>query len=118
MTPNSKTTGSDTPDTPRPLRILLVDDHPIYREGVARTLVDLGGMDIATGEQLWKVPYAKESGGVAFYSTGFLVSAQGHIVTVWSHVLDDQGVSVILYDGRKFDNFRPRPGNDENSFQK
>lgn len=28
------------------LRIMLVDDHPIYREGVARTLSDLGGMEI------------------------------------------------------------------------
>ncbi len=28
------------------LRILLVDDHPIYREGVARTLADVGEMDI------------------------------------------------------------------------
>lgn len=28
--------------TQTPLRILLVDDHPIYREGVARTLTDAG----------------------------------------------------------------------------
>jgi two-component system nitrate/nitrite response regulator NarL len=28
------------------LRIVLVDDHPIYREGVARTLADVEGMDI------------------------------------------------------------------------
>ncbi len=28
------------------LRILLVDDHPIYREGVARTLSDASGMQI------------------------------------------------------------------------
>ncbi len=28
------------------LRILLVDDHPIYREGVARTLSELGQMQI------------------------------------------------------------------------
>jgi two-component system nitrate/nitrite response regulator NarL len=28
------------------LRILLVDDHPIYREGVARTLPDVGEMAI------------------------------------------------------------------------
>lgn len=41
--------------------------------------------------------------GLYAYSTGFLVSAEGHIVTVWSHVLDDQGVSVFLHDGRKFE---------------
>lgn len=36
------------------------------------------------------------------YSSGFLVSPQGHIVTAWSHVLDEQSVSVVLHDGRKF----------------
>lgn len=28
------------------IRLVLVDDHPIYREGVARTLADAGGIDI------------------------------------------------------------------------
>jgi serine protease Do len=37
------------------------------------------------------------------YSTGFLVSPQGHIATVWSHVLDADAVTVILDDGRKFE---------------
>ena len=30
----------------RVIRLVLVDDHPIYREGVARTLADAGGIDI------------------------------------------------------------------------
>jgi len=37
------------------------------------------------------------------YCSGFLISPQGHIVTVWSHVLDDHQVSVVLDDGRRFD---------------
>src|SRR5689334_11483863 len=41
--------------------------------------------------------------GLHAYSTGFLVSPKGHIVTVWSHVLDEQTVTVILHDGRKFE---------------
>ena len=41
--------------------------------------------------------------GLYSYSTGFLVSPQGHIVTVWSHVLDDQSVTINLADGRKFE---------------
>src|SRR5206468_4032453 len=41
--------------------------------------------------------------GLYAYSTGFLVSPQGHLVTVWSHVLDDQSVTVVLHDGRKFE---------------
>lgn len=36
------------------------------------------------------------------YGSGFLVSPNGHIVTVWSHVLDSDRVTVVLHDGRKF----------------
>lgn len=36
------------------------------------------------------------------YSTGFLVSAEGHVVTVWSHVLDSDEVTAVLDNGRKF----------------
>lgn len=39
---------------------------------------------------------------LAAYGTGFLVSGEGHIVTVWSHVLDPEEVSVVLDDGRRF----------------
>jgi len=35
------------------------------------------------------------------YSTGFLITPEGHIATVWNHVLDAQEVTVILHDGRK-----------------
>ena len=45
------------------------------------------------------------AGGVAnlaSYGTGFLVSAEGHIATVWSHVLDSDVVTVVLADGRRF----------------
>ena len=45
------------------------------------------------------------SGGVhnlEGYGTGFLVSPSGHVVTVWSHLLDSGDVSVVLNDGRRF----------------
>lgn len=45
------------------------------------------------------------AGGIAnlhSYGTGFLVSPEGHVVTVWSHVLDGDVVSVVLNDGRRF----------------
>ncbi|HSG70032.1 MAG TPA: trypsin-like peptidase domain-containing protein [Planctomycetaceae bacterium] len=35
------------------------------------------------------------------YSTGFIVTPQGHIATVWSHVLDRDEVTVILSNGRR-----------------
>ncbi|MDA1013242.1 MAG: trypsin-like peptidase domain-containing protein [Planctomycetota bacterium] len=36
------------------------------------------------------------------YSTGFLVSPEGHVATIWSHVLDSDEVTAVLSDGRKF----------------
>ena len=37
------------------------------------------------------------------YGSGFLVSPRGHIVTVWSHILDSDTVSIVLYDGRRYE---------------
>lgn len=37
------------------------------------------------------------------YSTGFLVSPEGHVATVWNHVLDNPPVTVVLDDGRRFE---------------
>lgn len=36
------------------------------------------------------------------YGTGFLVSPEGHIVTVWSSVLDSSSTTVILDNGQRF----------------
>lgn len=41
--------------------------------------------------------------GLDAYQSGFLISAQGHIVTVFSHVLDSDVITVTLDDGRKFE---------------
>jgi len=40
--------------------------------------------------------------GLAAFGSGFLVSKEGHIVTVWSHVLDADEVIVVLNDGRRY----------------
>ncbi len=40
--------------------------------------------------------------GLEAYQSGFLISADGYILTAWSHVLDIDEPSVILNDGRKF----------------
>jgi S1-C subfamily serine protease len=41
--------------------------------------------------------------GLEAYQSGFLISAEGHIVTAWSYVLDTEYVGVTLNDGRRFD---------------
>src|SRR5262245_32603081 len=40
--------------------------------------------------------------GLAHYGTGILVSKEGHILTVASHLLDTQDLRVHLYDGRRY----------------
>jgi S1-C subfamily serine protease len=39
---------------------------------------------------------------LAGYGTGFLISKEGHIVTIWNHVLDADEVTVVLSDGRRY----------------
>jgi serine protease Do len=50
--------------------------------------------------------------GLEPYQSGFLISASGHILTVWSYVLDTEYVTATLDDGRKFEakmvSFDPR----------
>ena len=41
--------------------------------------------------------------GLQSYQSGFLISAQGHVLTVFSHVLDTDTLVVTLDNGRKFD---------------
>jgi serine protease Do len=41
--------------------------------------------------------------GLEAYQSGFFVSGEGHILTVWSYVLDSDVVDVTLHDGRKFE---------------
>lgn len=41
--------------------------------------------------------------GLEAYQSGFLISAEGHILTVWSYVLDSDVVTVMLDDGRRFE---------------
>ena len=41
--------------------------------------------------------------GLEGYGTGFLISPEGHVATVWNHVLDVDPVTVVLDDGRRLD---------------
>lgn len=39
--------------------------------------------------------------GLEHYQSGFLISAEGHVLTSWSYVLDTDYISVVLNDGRR-----------------
>ncbi|MBS0209337.1 MAG: trypsin-like peptidase domain-containing protein [Planctomycetes bacterium] len=41
--------------------------------------------------------------GLESYQSGMLISATGHVLTVWSYVLDTEFITVVLNDGRRFD---------------
>jgi S1-C subfamily serine protease len=41
--------------------------------------------------------------GLAAYQSGILISPEGHVLTVFSHVLDTDYITVVLADGRKFE---------------
>lgn len=41
--------------------------------------------------------------GLEAYQSGFLFSAEGHVLTAWSYVLDTDYITVTLNDGRKFE---------------
>lgn len=41
--------------------------------------------------------------GLEPYQSGFLVSPEGHVLTVWSYVLDTDYITATLDDGRKFE---------------
>jgi serine protease Do len=40
--------------------------------------------------------------GLEAYQSGMLISSTGHVLTVWSYVLDTDYITVTLHDGRKF----------------
>ena len=40
--------------------------------------------------------------GMESYQSGILISSEGHIMTVWSYVLDTDHISIHLNDGRQF----------------
>ena len=41
--------------------------------------------------------------GIESYQSGMLISPQGHVLTVFSHVLDTDSITVVLADGRKLE---------------
>jgi S1-C subfamily serine protease len=52
--------------------------------------------------QMVKIFGAGGLAGLEAYQSGFLISPDGHVLTVWSYVLDTDYITVTLDDGRKF----------------
>ena len=65
-------------------------------ESLARVAADIG-------PKMVKIYGAGGFRRLEAYQTGMLISAEGHILTVWSYVLDTDQVKVVLDDGQRFD---------------
>lgn len=46
--------------------------------------------------------------GLEPYQTGILISSEGHILTVWSYVLDTEFITITLDSGRKYEQGKSR----------
>ncbi len=87
-------------------------DPKLYRLAFIAGVLSLAGSAGAAkwhhevlGDALPKVVKIYGAGGVRGlepYQSGFLISAEGHVLTSWSYVLDTDLVKVTLDDGRKY----------------
>jgi len=61
--------------------------------------------DVVAGVQpkIVKIYGAGGFRGMEAYQSGFLISAEGHILTIFSYVLDTDYLTVVLDDGRRFE---------------
>lgn len=73
----------------------------IAARGVAVAQTSFAEIATQTQPKIVKIFGAGGLRGLEAYQSGFLISGEGHILTVWSYVLDSDGVTVYLHDGRK-----------------
>ena len=75
--------------------------------GAARADADAGPESLgaaidAAQSRIVKIYGAGGYRGMQPYQSGFLVSADGHVLTVFSYVLDTDYITVVLGDGRRY----------------
>lgn len=74
--------------------------EPVVKEKAANDLVSTVRV---TKQRIAKIYGAGGIKGLEAYQTGIVISSTGHILTVWSHVLDSDVIAVMLDDGRRFE---------------
>jgi len=73
------------------------------REPVAAQMGSVAEVIAQVQPKLVKIYGAGGLRGLEAYQSGFLISPQGHILTVWSYVLDTDTVLAVLADGRRYE---------------
>lgn len=71
--------------------------------GVVRADVSFADVADSVQPKVVKIYGAGGLRGLEAYQSGILISAKGHVLTIASHVLDSDTVTVILSDGRKLE---------------
>jgi S1-C subfamily serine protease len=69
----------------------------------AADAISFAASSAATQPKMVKIYGAGGPAGLESYQSGFLISAEGHVLTVWSYVLDTDYITATLNDGRKFE---------------
>jgi serine protease Do len=69
--------------------------------GPASAQVSMAGIIDDVQPRMVKIYGAGGVQGLEAYQSGFVISEEGHILTVWSYVLDAEVVTAIMDDGRK-----------------
>jgi len=99
--------GANAPGSPiAPVRLLAVlVASAILSQSLAivRAGADIHEQIAETQAKVVKIYGAGGLRALEAYQTGFLISAEGHVLTAWSHVLDSAVVTVTLDDGRRFE---------------
>lgn len=72
-------------------------------DGAQRRAPSLAEVIADTQPKVVKIYGAGGFQGLEAYQSGFLISADGYVLTAWSYVLDTDYVSVTLHDGRKLE---------------
>jgi serine protease Do len=72
-------------------------------DAVSRAATSFAATIDADQPKMVKIYGAGGVRGLEPYQSGFLISDKGHILTVWSYVLDTDYIGVTLNDGRKFE---------------
>jgi serine protease Do len=81
------------------LAILLLPTAAWATESAGRSLADVVARVDA---KLVKIYGAGGLAGLEAYQSGLLISPEGHVLTMFSYVLDSDEINVVLHDGRRF----------------
>ena len=87
---------------PTILATLLLGSATVVRLAPPATAASLHDVIRDAQRKVVKIYGAGGVRGLEAYQTGILISAEGHVLTVQSYVLDTDDLAVVLDDGRKF----------------